>query len=87
MKLTEIARKENVDALELRRRVVTLGHDLFTSVAMLQVEGRTFHERAVSHGATGSTRTGTTRTRWTKNLHPAPAARANDNHTICNLTS
>lgn len=63
MKLTAIARMENVDAMELRRRVVTLGCDLFTSVAMLQAEGRTFHERAKAHGATGGTRTGTTRTR------------------------
>lgn len=70
LKLTQIARQENVDAMELRRRVVTLGCDLFTSVAMLQVEGRTFHERAASHGATGITRTGTKRTRWTKQVQP-----------------
>lgn len=69
MKLMAIARQENVDAQELRRRVVTLRCDLFTSVAMLKAEGRTFHERAKVHGATGETRTGKTRTRHTKGLH------------------
>lgn len=63
MKLTEIARQENVDAQELRRLVVVKGMALDDAVIELVTCGRTFHERAASHGATGETRTGKKRTR------------------------
>lgn len=63
MKLTEIARMENVDAMELRRLVVVKGMTLGDAVIELATRGRTFHERAASHGATGGTRTGRKRVR------------------------
>lgn len=63
MKITAIARMENVDAMELRRLVVVKGMTLDDAVIELITCGRTFHERAASHGATGDTRTGKKRTR------------------------
>lgn len=73
MKLTEIARQENVDAMELRRRYLCQGIALDCAVMALKHEGRVFHERATSYGATGETRTGKKRTRHVANgklLHP-----------------
>jgi len=70
MKLTQIARQENVDAMELRRLVVVKGMSVGLAVAEVHGEGRTFHERAASHGASGTTRTGGKRTRWTKQIPP-----------------
>lgn len=69
MKLMAIARQENVDAQELRRLVVVNGMSVGLAVAEVYGDGRTFHERAKSHGATGETRTGKKRTRHTKGLH------------------
>jgi len=68
LKLTQIARLENVDAQELRRLVVVRGISVSNAVIDVRIRCRTFHERATSHGATGLTRTGTTRTRWTKHF-------------------
>lgn len=63
MKLMEIARQENVDAQELRRLVVVKGMPLDDAVIELVTCGRTFHERAASHGATSMNRTSQKRTR------------------------
>lgn len=72
MKITAIARQENVDAMELRRLVAVKGMTLDDAVIELITCGRTFHERAKTHGATGGTRTGTTRIRHVIGKPPPP---------------
>lgn len=60
--VTQIARSENVDYPELMR-LLGLGHPLCDAVERINLQGRHFHERAVSMGATGKSKSGRTRNR------------------------